>query len=152
MDQRLSLITLGVGDVTRARAFYEALGWHLDGGVDDETDDVAFFQTPGCILALWDRGKLAVDEGMQVGLGDGRRQQGRRWRRSGRRRRGGGIVRVHRHTTRRMPATGGFAAPPLSRERDSSTSSTEAGSPLRRSPRDRRWSVVDRRPTTASVP
>jgi len=32
MDQRLSLITLGVGDVSRARAFYEALGWHLDGG------------------------------------------------------------------------------------------------------------------------
>jgi catechol 2,3-dioxygenase-like lactoylglutathione lyase family enzyme len=47
MDQRLSLITLGVGDVSRAQAFYEALGWHPDGGVDDETDHVAFFQTPG---------------------------------------------------------------------------------------------------------
>ena len=47
MDQRLSLITLGVGDVSRAQAFYEALGWHLDGGVDDEADHVAFFQTPG---------------------------------------------------------------------------------------------------------
>jgi hypothetical protein len=32
MEQRLSLITLGVGDVSRAQAFYEALGWHLDGG------------------------------------------------------------------------------------------------------------------------
>jgi hypothetical protein len=31
MDQRLSLITLGVGDVSRGQAFYEALGWHLDG-------------------------------------------------------------------------------------------------------------------------
>ena len=31
MEQRLSLITLGVGDVSRAQAFYEALGWHLDG-------------------------------------------------------------------------------------------------------------------------
>jgi catechol 2,3-dioxygenase-like lactoylglutathione lyase family enzyme len=31
MDQRLSLITLGVSDVSRAQAFYEALGWHLDG-------------------------------------------------------------------------------------------------------------------------
>jgi catechol 2,3-dioxygenase-like lactoylglutathione lyase family enzyme len=64
MDQRLSLITLGVRDVSRARAFYEALGWRLDGGVDDDTDHVAFFQTGGLILALWDRGKLAVDSGV----------------------------------------------------------------------------------------
>jgi len=64
MDQRLSLITLGVGDVSRARAFYEALGWRLDGGVDDDTDHVAFFQTGGLIVALWDRGKLAVDSGV----------------------------------------------------------------------------------------
>ena len=64
MDQRLSLITLGVGDVSHARAFYEALGWHLDGGVDDDTDHVAFFQTPGLILALWDRRKLAHDSGV----------------------------------------------------------------------------------------
>ena len=64
MDQRLSLITLGVRDVSRAQAFYEALGWHLDGGVDDETDHVAFFQTPGLIVALWDRGKLARDSGV----------------------------------------------------------------------------------------
>jgi hypothetical protein len=54
MDQRLSLVTLGVGDVSRAQAFYEALGWHLDGGVDDETDHVAFFQAGGLIVALWD--------------------------------------------------------------------------------------------------
>jgi uncharacterized protein len=65
LDQRLSLITLGVRDVSRARAFYEALGWHLDGGVDDETDHVAFFQAGGLILALWDRGKLAHDSGVE---------------------------------------------------------------------------------------
>jgi uncharacterized protein len=64
LEQRLSLVTLGVGDVSRAQAFYEALGWHLGGGVDDETDHVAFFQTPGLILALWDRGKLARDSGV----------------------------------------------------------------------------------------
>jgi catechol 2,3-dioxygenase-like lactoylglutathione lyase family enzyme len=64
MDQRLSLLTLGVRDVFQAQAFYEGLGWHLDGGVDDETDHVAFFQTPGCIVALWDRGKLARDSGV----------------------------------------------------------------------------------------
>lgn len=64
MQQRLSLITLGVGDFTRARTFYEALGWHVDGGVDDDTDQVAFFQANGMIVALWDRGKLAADSGV----------------------------------------------------------------------------------------
>jgi uncharacterized glyoxalase superfamily protein PhnB len=61
MDQRLSLITLGVADVGRAREFYEALGWRQDAGVDDETDHVAFFQAGGLIVALWDRAKLAKD-------------------------------------------------------------------------------------------
>lgn len=65
MEQRLSLITLGVSDVSRAQAFYEALGWHLDGGVDDETDHVAFFQAGGIIFALWDRAKLEGDSGVE---------------------------------------------------------------------------------------
>jgi uncharacterized protein len=64
MEQRVSLVTLGVADVARARAFYEALGWHMDGGVDDETDLVAFFQTGGFIVALWERAKLANDSGV----------------------------------------------------------------------------------------
>jgi predicted lactoylglutathione lyase len=71
MDQRLSLITLGVADVGRAREFYERLGWKMDGGVDDETDHVAFFQTGGMIVALWDRGKLAADSGVEDGGGWG---------------------------------------------------------------------------------
>ena len=61
MDQRVSLITLGVEDVGRAQRFYEALGWRLGGGVDDDSDHVAFFQTPGMIVALWSREKLAAD-------------------------------------------------------------------------------------------
>ena len=61
MEKRLSLITLGVADVGRAQRFYESLGWELDGGVDNESDHVAFFQAPGMIVALWDRGKLAKD-------------------------------------------------------------------------------------------
>ena len=65
MEQRLSLRTLGVGDVSRAQAFYEALGWHVDGGVDDDTDQVAFFQAGGFIVALWDRAKLAQDSGVE---------------------------------------------------------------------------------------
>ena len=65
MEQRLSLVTLGVHDVSRAQAFYEALGWHLDGGVDDDTDHVAFFQLGGIILALWGRDRLAEDSGVR---------------------------------------------------------------------------------------
>ena len=58
MEQRLSLITLGVSDLARARAFYEALGWKS--GADPD-DDVVFFQGPGMIVALWDRASLAED-------------------------------------------------------------------------------------------
>jgi catechol 2,3-dioxygenase-like lactoylglutathione lyase family enzyme len=60
MEQRVSLITLGVADVARAQAFYEALGWRVDGGVDDESDHVVFFQAGGLIVALWGRGKLGT--------------------------------------------------------------------------------------------
>ena len=50
MEQRVSLITLGVADVARARAFYEALGWTTGA---EPGDDVVFFQTGGMIVALW---------------------------------------------------------------------------------------------------
>ena len=61
MDQRLSLITLGTHDLARARAFYEALGWHSNAGPDD---DVVFFQAGGMVIALWGREKLAEDSGV----------------------------------------------------------------------------------------
>jgi len=57
----MSLITIGVADVSRAQRFYEALGWKMDGGVDNEDDHVVFFQAAGIIVALWDRAKLAED-------------------------------------------------------------------------------------------
>ena len=62
MDQRMSLITLGVSDLARARAFYEALGWHTNAGPDD---DVVFFQAGGMVVALWDRARLAEDSGVE---------------------------------------------------------------------------------------
>ena len=49
MDQRISLITLGVGDLRRAMDFYAGLGWR--GSSPD--DDVAFYQAGGMIFALW---------------------------------------------------------------------------------------------------
>ena len=57
MEQRLSLVTLGVADVRRARRFYEALGWVGE----SPDDDVVFFQVGGMIVALWSRAKLAAD-------------------------------------------------------------------------------------------
>ena len=57
MDNRVSLITLGVADIARARAFYEALGWK--GQSPD--GEVVFFQAGGMVLALWGRDMLARD-------------------------------------------------------------------------------------------
>jgi catechol 2,3-dioxygenase-like lactoylglutathione lyase family enzyme len=57
MEQRVSLITLGVADLDRARRFYETLGWRR--GNKDE--GVVFFQIPGAIFALWSRAALAED-------------------------------------------------------------------------------------------
>jgi catechol 2,3-dioxygenase-like lactoylglutathione lyase family enzyme len=57
MDQRVTSITLGVADVARSRAFYQALGWTPT----SEDDDIVFFQIGGSVLALWDRGSLAED-------------------------------------------------------------------------------------------
>jgi catechol 2,3-dioxygenase-like lactoylglutathione lyase family enzyme len=58
MKQRVSLITLGVADLERARAFYEALGWKTGA---EPGGDVVFFQTGDMVLALWDRAQLAED-------------------------------------------------------------------------------------------
>jgi uncharacterized protein len=60
MEQRLSLVTLGVADIDRARAFYEALGW----SGESPDGEVVFFQAGGMIVALWGRDKLAGDSMM----------------------------------------------------------------------------------------
>ena len=50
MEQRISLVTLGVTDLARARAFYEALGW---GGAQQPDGEVCFFQAGGMVFGLW---------------------------------------------------------------------------------------------------
>lgn len=65
MDQRISLVTLGVADVGRARAFYEALGW----SGESPDGEVVFFQAGGMVVALWSREKLAEDSGVDDGGG-----------------------------------------------------------------------------------
>ena len=59
MEQRLSLVTLGVADVAAARAFYERLGWTCAN--DSEAQGVAFFQAGGIAVALWGRDELGAD-------------------------------------------------------------------------------------------
>jgi len=68
VEQRVSLITLGVADLARARAFYEALGWKTGAAPED---DVAFFQAGGMIVALWSRDHLAEDSKVEDGGGWG---------------------------------------------------------------------------------
>ena len=58
MEQRVSLVTLGVADLSRARRLYEEVGWETGAAPED---DVVFFQTGGMIVALWDRARLADD-------------------------------------------------------------------------------------------
>ncbi len=59
MEQRLTLITLGVDDLARMRAFYEEVfGWTP---VEDDSDHIVFFQLNGIQLALYGRRALAED-------------------------------------------------------------------------------------------
>ena len=60
MEQRVSLVTLGVADVDRAREFYERLGWQVGLAVED----TVFFQVGSMILSLWVLDLLAADSGV----------------------------------------------------------------------------------------
>lgn len=66
--QRVTLITLGVADLDRAKAFYGALGWRETGA----QEGVAFYQMHGAVLALFGRADLAADQNRPVSeLGTG---------------------------------------------------------------------------------
>ena len=67
MDQRVSVVTLGVGDLDRAQRFYDTLGWRRTGA----DDDVVFYQAGGLVLALWSRESLAEDSAVTDGGGWG---------------------------------------------------------------------------------
>jgi predicted lactoylglutathione lyase len=60
MKQSVSLITLGVSDYGRAKAFYAAIGW----SPAMDVEDTAFFQANGVVVVLWGRDKLAADMGL----------------------------------------------------------------------------------------
>jgi hypothetical protein len=60
VDQRVTLVTLGVADYERSKAFYEALGWSTALAIEE----TAFFQGNGVVVVLWARDKLAEDTGV----------------------------------------------------------------------------------------
>jgi uncharacterized protein len=66
MEQRVSLITLGVADLARAQAFYAALGWQ-----GHEVDETVFFDAGSHAIVLWGRDKLAADAGVADPAGTG---------------------------------------------------------------------------------
>jgi uncharacterized protein len=59
VEQRLSLVTLGVDDLDRAREFYEGLGWR-----GQEVEETVFFQAGSIGVVLWGRDELARDAGV----------------------------------------------------------------------------------------
>jgi catechol 2,3-dioxygenase-like lactoylglutathione lyase family enzyme len=60
MEQRISIVTLGVADLGAARRFYEALGWECG-----EVEETVFVQAGGSAVVLWAREKLAADAGVE---------------------------------------------------------------------------------------
>jgi predicted lactoylglutathione lyase len=60
MQQSISLVTLGVADVARARGFYEQLGWTPA----LEVEETVFLRANGVVLVLWSRAALAADMGI----------------------------------------------------------------------------------------
>jgi predicted lactoylglutathione lyase len=66
VEQRVSLITLGVADLAAARRFYEALGWQCK-----EVEETVFVQAGGSAVVLWGREKLAADAGVEDTGSDG---------------------------------------------------------------------------------
>ncbi len=59
VEQRVSLITLGVADLERSLAFYARLGWH-----GQQVQGTVFFQAGGLAVVLWSRALLADDAGV----------------------------------------------------------------------------------------
>jgi catechol 2,3-dioxygenase-like lactoylglutathione lyase family enzyme len=66
IEPRLNIVTLGVADVEKAREFYEALGWRASSA---SQGDIVFFQLGAMVLALYPRGLLAEDAGVEAAGG-----------------------------------------------------------------------------------
>ena len=63
MEQRLSIITLGVGDLGRSRSFYESLGWKV--ATEKGTDSIVAFNLQSFVLSLYPRSKFIEEVGRE---------------------------------------------------------------------------------------
>ena len=63
MDQRITMVTLGVADLERAGAFYQALGWQR---AAESQPGITFYQCPGMLMGLFPLQELAKDQGRPV--------------------------------------------------------------------------------------
>lgn len=68
MEQRLSVVSLGVADLAASRTFYERLGWSASPASNDQ---IVFFQLGGIVLGLYGRSALAADANLSPGHGFG---------------------------------------------------------------------------------
>ena len=64
MDQRLSIITLGVADLKKARAFYDALGWKV--ASEEQADQIVAYDLINMTLCLYPIDKLGEDATIKV--------------------------------------------------------------------------------------
>ena len=69
MEPRVSIVTLGVGDVAKSRRFYEALGFKASVA---SQESITFFDAGGVVLALYGREALAEDAHVLNGAADGK--------------------------------------------------------------------------------
>lgn len=65
MEQRMSILTLGVSDLKRSRSFYERLGWKT--ATEKQADEIVAFNLQSFVLALYPREGLAEDVGSGAG-------------------------------------------------------------------------------------
>jgi uncharacterized protein len=63
MEQRISIVTLGVSELKQSREFYQRLGWRPSPASSEE---IVFFQSGGAALALYPRAALAKDANLEA--------------------------------------------------------------------------------------
>jgi len=64
MEQRVSIVTLGVANLERSSEFYQRIGWRRS---MEQSEGIVFFQAGGMALALYPREELAKDANVASG-------------------------------------------------------------------------------------
>ncbi len=69
MEQRLSMVSLGVNNIKNSTEFYQRLGWIKSKAASK--DEISFFQMGGIALAIYDREMLAAEANLKINSGNG---------------------------------------------------------------------------------